>query len=84
MEDMNMLLRIYQKIPPSSSSMEKKIQCREKIDVSWIGARSGANHLNNIVFANLHKVDVYETDVTEVARDFSQANNKRGHFFGTF
>ena len=49
---------------------------------SWNRARSGAKHLNNIMFTNLQKEDMDEADVTEVTREFIQANNKRGHFSG--
>ena len=82
-EDVDILLRIYQTIPLSSSSAERTFSAMRKLK-SWHRARSGANHHNNIMFAILHKEDMDETDLTEVAREFIQANSKRGYFFGTF
>ena len=65
MEDVDILLRIYQTIPLSSSSAERTFSAMRRLK-SWNRARSGANHLNHIMFANLHKEDMDETDVTEV------------------
>ena len=79
----DILLRIYQRIPLSSSSAERTFTVTQRLK-SWNRARSGANHLNNIIFAILLKGDMDETDVTEVAIQFIQANSKKGHFFGTF
>ena len=83
MEDVDILLRIYQTIPLSLSFAERTFSAMRRLK-SWNRARSGANHLNNIMFANLRKEDMDETDVTEVAREFIQANSKREHFLGTF
>lgn len=83
MEEVDTLLRIYQTIPLSSASAERTFSAMRRLK-SWIRAKTGANHLNNIMFANLHKGNMDEIDIAEVAREFIQANSKREHFFGKF
>ena len=63
------------------SHCKKNIQCNEVIQ-SLIRSKSGANHLNNVIFTNMHKEQMDVIDIEGIAREFVRKNEARQLFFG--
>ena len=76
------LLRLYLTVPLASAPAERTFSAMRRLK-SWIRANTAANHLNNIMFANLHKEDMDLVNIDNVAREFALKNGQRQAFFGT-
>ena len=79
--EVHKLLKLYYTVPLSSASCERSFSAMRRLK-TWIRARSGGNHLNDIMFAHIQKKDMDEVDVKEVAKEFVRKNEKRTAFFG--
>ena len=75
------LIRLYMTIPLSSASAERIFSAMRRLK-SWIRSTSGANHLNNVIFANMHKEEIDGIDVERIAGEFARKNDQRQLFFG--
>ena len=75
------LIRLYMSIPLSSATAERTFSAMRRLK-SWIRSTSSANHLNNIMFANMHKEEMDGIDIEGLAREFARKNEARQLFFG--
>ena len=51
---------------------------------TWLRVNTEANHLNNIMFANIQKKDLDKVDIKSVARECSEKNERRMDYFRKF
>ena len=51
---------------------------------TWLRVNTEANHLNNIMLANIQKKDLDKVDMKSVAREFSEKNERRMDYFEKF
>ena len=49
---------------------------------TWLRAKTGANHLSDIMFANIHRGDLDRVDIKAVANEFAARNETRMDYFG--
>ena len=68
-------------IPRSSATAERIFSAMRRLK-SWIRSKSGGNHLNNIMFAKIHKEQIDGIDIEGSAREFVSKNEARHLFFG--
>ena len=77
------LLRLYLTIPMSSATAERTFSVLRRLK-DWTRSRSCANHLNNIMFATMHKQRLDDLDCKSIAREFVGRNDRRRVYFGPF
>lgn len=51
---------------------------------TWLRVKTEANHLNNIMFANIQKKDLDKVDIKSITREFSEIIESRMDHFGKF
>ena len=78
---LNMLIKIYYTIPLSPASAERSFSTMRRLK-TWLRSTSGGNHLNNIMFANLHKQLLDEVNIEQIAATFISASEDSRHYFG--
>ena len=81
MPALSSLIRLYMSIPLSSDTAERTFGAMRRLK-SWIRSKNGANHLNNIMFANMHKEEMDGIDIERIALEFARKNEARQLFFG--
>ena len=79
----HVLLKLYKTIPMSSSTAERSFSALRRLK-NWTRARTCANHLNNIMFATIHKKRLDDLDCEMLASEFSERNDRRRSYFGSF
>lgn len=77
------LLKYYCTVPMSSATAERSFSAMRRLK-TWTRAKTGPNHLNNILFAVLHKDYMDDVNIHTVADEFIKFNEKRLSYFGHF
>ena len=81
--EVHKLIKLYYTIPLTSASCERTFSAMRRLK-TWLRVYTEANHLNNIMFANIQKNDLDEVDIKSVATEFSEKNERRMNYFGKF
>ncbi len=80
---MDSLLKLYLSVPLSSSTAERTFSAMRRLK-SWQRANTQASHLNNIMFAYIHKSRMDSLNIAKLAEDFAECNDTRRQYFGKF
>jgi len=75
------LLMLYHTMPLATASCERSFSVMRRVK-TWVRSRSGQNHLNNIMFAHIHKTAMDQINFEKVASDFINLNDERKRYFG--
>ena len=75
------LLMLYHTMPLATASCERSFSVMRCVK-TWVRSRSGQNHLNNIMFAHIHKTAMDQINFEKVASDFINLNDERKRYFG--
>ena len=81
--EVHKLIKLYYTIPLTSASCERTFSVMRRLK-TWLRVNTEANHLNNIMFANIQKKDLDTVDIKSVARELSEKNERRMDYFGKF
>ena len=83
MPQLNRLLKWYLTIPICSATAERTFSAMRRLK-TWLRSKSSPTHLNNIMFGNIHKSRIDSLNISEIAKDFVNANDFRRNYFGQF
>eukprot|EP00112_Aurelia_sp_Birch-Aquarium-sp1_P025798 Seg8790.2 transcript_id=Seg8790.2/GoldUCD/mRNA.D3Y31 product="hypothetical protein" protein_id=Seg8790.2/GoldUCD/D3Y31 len=75
------IIKLYYTVPLSSASCERTFSAMRLLK-TWLRAKTGANHLNDIMFANIQESDMDRVDIKAKASEFAERNEKRMDYFG--
>ena len=81
--EVHKLIKLYYTIPLTSASCERTFSAMRRLK-TWLRVNTEANHLNNIMFANIQKKDLDKVDIKSIATEFSEKNERRMDYFGKF
>ena len=81
--EVHKLVKLYYTIPLNSASCERTFSAMRRLK-TWLRVNTEANHLNNIMFANIQKKDLDKVDIKSVARECSEKNERRMDYFRKF
>ena len=76
------LLKFYLTVPLTSTTAERTFSAMRRLK-NWTRANSGPNHLNNIMFVNLHQAIMDSVLCELIAQHSISLNDDRLRFFGT-
>eukprot|EP00112_Aurelia_sp_Birch-Aquarium-sp1_P022111 Seg612.2 transcript_id=Seg612.2/GoldUCD/mRNA.D3Y31 product="hypothetical protein" protein_id=Seg612.2/GoldUCD/D3Y31 len=79
--EVHKIIKLYYTVPLSSASCERTFSAIRRLK-TWLRAKTGANHLNDIMFANIQKSDMDRVDIKAIASEFAERNEKRIDYFG--
>ena len=77
------LIKIHFTVPVSTATAERSFSTLRRIK-TYLRSTMTQERLNNVMILNGHKERADELDLMAVAKDFSQANDRRRNFFGSF
>jgi len=77
------LLMLYHTMPLVTASCERSFSVMRRVK-TWVRSRSGQNHLNNVMFAHIHKKAMDEINFERVASEFINLNDGRKRYFGSY
>ena len=77
------LIKLYLSVPLSSATAERTFSVMRRCK-TWLRAQTEGNHLNNIMFATIHKQLMDDIDVPKVASEFVGKTEQRRNYFGAF
>jgi len=83
MPQLNRLLKWYLTIPICSATAERTFSAMRRLK-TWLRSKSSPTHLNNIMFGNIHKSRIDSLNISEIAKEFVNANDSRRKYFGQF
>lgn len=75
------LLMLYHTMPLATASCERSFSVMRRVK-TWVRSKSGQNHLNNVMFAHIHKDIMDKINFEMVARAFINLNEDRKKYFG--
>ena len=75
------LLMLYHTMPLATASCERSFSVMRHVK-TWVRSRSTQNHLNNVMFAHMHKNAMDEINFERVASEFINLNDERKYYFG--
>ena len=75
------MIKIYLSVPLSSATAERTFSVMRRCK-TWLRAQTEGNHLNNVMFATIHKDLMDGIDVKQVAKEFCQKTEQRRNYFG--
>lgn len=77
------LLQIYLLAPMSAASAERSFSVQRRIK-SYLRNTITEKRYNNLLVLNIHKEKTDNINLTELAKEFTQKNDRRLRFFGKF
>ena len=79
------IIMLYYTVPLASASCERTFSamCVDSKPGSGT-SKTGGNHLNDIVFANIQKRYMDMVEVHAVAKEFAERNERRITYFGKY
>ena len=83
MSEVITLCRIYLTLPITSATAERSFSALRRLK-SYLRATMTQQRLNNVLIPHCHKDRTDALDLTAVALDFSEKNERRSRFFGLF
>ena len=81
--EVHKLIKLYYTILLTSASCERTFSAMRRLK-TCLRVNTEANHLNNIMFANIQKKDLDKVDIRSVAGEFSEKTERRIDYFGRF
>ena len=82
MPQLNRLLKWYLTIPICSATAERTFSAMRRLK-TWLRSKSSPTHLNNIMFGNIHKSRIDSLNISEIAKEFVNANDFQEKIFRT-
>jgi hypothetical protein len=77
------LMMLYYTVPLASASCERTFSAMRRLK-TWLRSKTGGNHLNDIMFANIQKRHMDMVKIDAVAKDFTERNERRMTYFGKY
>ena len=81
--EVDSLLHLYFTIPVTTCTAERSFSCLRRIK-TYLRSSMTEERLNNVILLHVHKEEVDNLDLQEIASDFISVNDRRLKFFGTF
>ena len=81
--EIHQLMMLYYTVPLASASCERTFSAMRRLK-TWLRSKTGGNHLNDIMFANIQKRHMDMVKIDAVAKDFTERNERRMTYFGKY
>ena len=79
------IIMLYYTVPLASASCERTFSAMCVDSKPGCGAsKTGGNHLNDIMFANIQKRYMGVVEIHAVAKEFAERNERRITYFGKY
>ena len=82
--EVHKLIMLYYTVPLASASCERTFSAMRRLKPGCGASKTGGNHLNDIVFANIQKRYMDMVEVHAVAKEFAERNERRITYFGKY
>ena len=77
------MLKLYYTIPLTSATCERSFSAMQRLK-TWLRVNTGANFLDDIMFANIQKAQMEDLNIKAVAQEFANKNKERINYCGSF
>ena len=81
--EVHKLLHLYLTIPVTTATAERTFSTLRRLK-NYLRTTMTEKRLNHLIIVHSHKQRTDDIDILTVAREFSQRNDRRSEFFGTF
>ena len=81
--EVHKMLKLYYTIPLTSATCERSFSAIRRLK-TWLRVNTGANLLNDIMFAYIQKAQMDDLNIKAVALEVANENEKRINYFGSF
>ena len=78
--EVHKLIMLYYTVPLASASCERTFSAMRRLK-TWLRSKTGGNHLNDIMFANIQKRYMDMVEIHAVAKEFAERNERRITYF---
>ena len=78
------IIMLYYTVPLASASCERTFSAMRRLKPGCGASKTGGNHLNDIMFANIQKRYMGVVEIHAVAKEFAERNERRITYFGKY